>query len=282
MDLSTIFGKTSLPGFTAEYLHRLPYTAPQAADLSRLPRLADFFIMAQTPQVEVLADSQAGFIQKYFTSEIEIQNLLDQGGTLVIRHAEQHDDRLSELAKCFEKYFGGAVDIQLFATTRHLEGLNWHYDVEDVYLVSLQGVKEYGIRKNTVNPLPLLENLPTNMRYEREVTPLYRVSLSPGDLLYLPPGYWHCAKNLSHQLSLILSIGILSRTAMSIYDELRRHMLDSLAWRQRLPPLEGIEPEVRAAHYKQLFQTLASEFIFQLNRPEFQEKWLAASDSAAL
>jgi hypothetical protein len=45
------------------------------------------------------------------------------------------------------------------------EGFGWHYDVEDVFIVQTLGSKQYRLRKNTVNPWPLVETTPDESDY---------------------------------------------------------------------------------------------------------------------
>jgi ribosomal protein L16 Arg81 hydroxylase len=83
------------------------------------------------------------------------------------------------------------------------------------------------------------------MGHERELMPVPRCTLAAGDWLSIPAGYWHRTRALEESLS--LSVGVLSATALDVYDALRRHLLSSLRWRQRLPaagaaaPLRGEE-----------------------------------------
>jgi ribosomal protein L16 Arg81 hydroxylase len=84
-----------------------------------------------------------------------------------------------------------------------------------------------------VNPWPLLETLPADMRYGRELMPLIRCELQAGDWLYIPNGYWHRACANSESLS--LAVGILPATGINVLDIAREQVLDSMRWRQRLP-----------------------------------------------
>jgi hypothetical protein len=59
---------------------------------------------------------------------------------------------------------------------------------------------------------------------------------------------------------------------LSIYDRLRRRVLDSLLWRQRLP-VTGVaspltEEELRA-QYRELLGQLSSDLVRLMERPDF-------------
>ena len=46
-----------------------------------------------------------------------------------------------------------AIDIHVHCTPAGEHGFGWHYDAEEVFIVLIQGRKEFAVRKNTVNPL---------------------------------------------------------------------------------------------------------------------------------
>ena len=103
----------------------------------------------------------------------EAKARFDQGHTLVIRHAERHDAELARIAEGFFKDFAAEVNVHVYCTPPQRSGFGWHYDPEDVFIVQTHGAKEYQLRKNTVNPWPLLAQMPKDLRYEREGTPLW-------------------------------------------------------------------------------------------------------------
>lgn len=160
--------------------------------------------------------------------------LVAEGYTLGVRHAERHDPGLAELADAFRHDFHAPIDVHLYCTPGGSPGFGWHYDAEEVFVLQTYGSKEWQLRKNTVNPWPLVESLPTNMRHEREIMPLVRCTLAAGDWLYIPSGWWH--RTEAGEESISLSVGVLSATALDVYDFLRARLLQSIRWRQRLPP----------------------------------------------
>lgn len=171
----------------------------------------------------------------------EVRPLFDQGHTLVIRNAEKHDAELARLADGFRRDFAAEVNVHVYATPPQKSGFGWHYDPEDVFILQTQGAKEYQLRKNTVNPWPLLEQMPKDLRYEREVMPFWSCVLRPGDWLYIPTGWWHSARGAEGD-SITLAIGLMTPSAMELLDFLKRELLNSLAWRQRLPVLGAANP----------------------------------------
>src|SRR4029079_836950 len=135
------------------------------------------------------------------------RQLFQEGHTISVRHTERVDFRLAELGSLLQQALGGELDVQLFATPAGQFGFGWHYDPEEVFLIQTQGRKTYSLRKNTVNPWPLMETIPVNMRYERELMPVWQCTLEAGDWLYVPNGYWHSAK--AETDSITLAVGLM-------------------------------------------------------------------------
>lgn len=131
-----------------------------------------------------------------------------KGFTIVIRHSERSHPQLQSLCEDFAKMFSCTVDLQLYYTPAQEEGFDWHYDLEDVFVIQTTGEKEFLLKKNTVcaPPFTMEKTQQEYFRQETEKTEI-RCWLKPGDLLYIPAGYWHKAYAVSE--SGHLSIGLL-------------------------------------------------------------------------
>lgn len=239
--------------FLDQYYTRVPYTQAGAA--------AGFTSFSGWPAVEAILGR--GDVDGFLAREgvmweggklppfPEVRSLFGQGHTLVIRNAERHDAELKRLADGFLKDFAAEVNVHVYCTPPQRSGFSWHYDPEDVFIVQTHGAKEYQLRKNTVNPWPLLAQMPKNLMYERESMPTWSCVLRPGDWLYIPTGWWHSARGVEGD-SITLAIGLMTPAAMELWDFLKRELLSSIAWRQRLPVLGAANTasadELTAAH----------------------------------
>ena len=278
MKLQTLLGKLPSAQFVAEYYQRLPYSLPGGAqplcDAGSWEALCG--ILSQ-PQADVLVCRQN---ERYQgpppRSDGDARALIDQGYTLLVRHAERHDERLARLAAEFTADFAAPVNIHMYATPAGQFGFGWHYDAEEVFIVQTAGRKEYLLRKNTVNPWPVEESLPSDMHYEREIMPLARCELTAGDWLYIPSGYWH--KATSRELALSLAIGVQPRTGIDVLDLMRRKALESLLWRQRLPVAgrgAALDEEKLADAYREVVRTFSRDLNRQLDDSQFVAELLA-------
>ncbi len=123
-------------------------------------------------------------------------------------------------------------------------------------------------------------------------------------MLYIPCGYWHKADALPlsvgegwgevksdrnapspyplpkgegfPEAAISLAIGVMSRTAMDVYDCLRKRLTQSLVWRQRLPlPNEPSRSRGELEEtYRHLFRRLADDFAKTLSDPQIVEEFL--------
>jgi len=302
-NIGSLFGDIPVANFIQDHLHRLPFAAARTAtSLCELGTWTALRTILASADDDVSA-TRAG--QWYDgpppTDADSARALCDQGYTVFIRHAERHHPQLAELAADFEATFLGPVNIHVFATPAGAPGFSWHYDAEDVFIIQTAGQKEYSLRKNTVNPWPLEETLPADMQYERELMPLMRVLLRPGDLLYIPCGYWHKAEakhgglgdrdsgrgtlnketpsphpvSSPSETSISLAVGVMSRSAMDVFDFLRRRLIHSLVWRQRLPLPNESTPEESHATYRHLFEQLAADLKKTFADPKLVADFLA-------
>ena len=281
MFLQRLLGHVSRQQFSAEYLHRLPFALANTA--SEFTSLATWDVLGRIleQRADVMVVRQGTRRSSDDSPNLqEARQLCEEGYTILVRHAERHDAQLKQLAESFQREFHAPVDVHIYVTPAGTHGFSWHYDAEDVFIIQTAGVKEYSLRKNTVNPWPLVETIPQDMRYERELMPLMRVELRAGDWLYIPCGYWHKGDVVAgHQAAISLAVGVLSPVAIDLLEFLRPRLLASLLWRQRLPTTGDASPlsaEQRAAQIREICARLADDFASLLcseHLPQQYEDW---------
>jgi ribosomal protein L16 Arg81 hydroxylase len=261
--IERLLGGVANETFLREYFLRMPFSLPHAADQFReLGSWSTVERLLERPDADVLVVGQGRRWEENRTpSYEEAQALFRDGYTLLVRHAEKEDPKLAELAAGFARDFLAPVDIHLYCTPQSGgHGFGWHYDAEDVFILQTAGRKEYSLRKNTVNPWPLVETLPDDMKFERELMPVLRCTLAAGDWLYIPNGFWHVAK--AEEDSLSLAVGLEMPAALHVYDFLRRRLCESLLWRQRLPVTGAANtdsPQELLERYRTLFADLGHD-----------------------
>jgi 50S ribosomal protein L16 3-hydroxylase len=280
MILERLLGSVSLRLFMEEHYLKLPFSlAGGCAHLTPLGEweVIDRLLAAKDADV-VVGSGGERYGGTTPATVNEARQVLADGYTIGIRHAQNLDPSLAELAGEFFQAFAAPIDIHVYCTPPKHRGFGWHYDAEEVFVLQLRGSKEWSLRKNTVHPWPLVETLPADMHYEREIMPLVRCRLEAGDWLYIPGGYWHMTQ-AGPQESVSLSVGVLAPAAIDVYDFLRRRLLASLRWRQRLGCLGSAAvrtPEELDDDLRALFRDLGDDLVKLLGDETLLRDFIAA------
>jgi ribosomal protein L16 Arg81 hydroxylase len=274
-------GDVPLRTFAADYYQKLPYARTGGArDFAALASWESIERVLSAPGADAMVVRKGGRAEgDPPPTAAAAQALVAAGCTVLVRHAERHDEPLAELARGFARDFAAPVNIHVYITPGDSFGFGWHYDAEEVFVLQAAGRKEYSLRKNTVHPWPLEETLPADMHYERELMPLMRCLLAPDDWLYVPSGYWHTARGAGVETSISLAIGLMPPTAMDVLDVLRQNLPESILWRQRLPILGAASPleeAQRRAAYRDILAMLADDFGHVLRSEKTLDRVLAA------
>lgn len=264
--IERLLGDLSVKEFLDRFYTRLPHSRPGGA--------AAFTSFAGWPSVEdiLAAPGADAFLAREGRmweggrkpTFAEARERFGLGHTLVIRSAEKHDAELERIAAGFRGDFEAPVNVHVYCTPPERSGFGWHYDPEDVFIVQTHGSKEYQLRKNTVNPWPLLEQMPKDLKVERETQPVWSCVLRPGDWLYIPTGWWHSARGVEGD-SITLAIGLMTPSAMELLEFLRKELLGSVIWRQRLPSL-GKAATMSAEELAGLHRSLLTDLGRDLSR----------------
>jgi 50S ribosomal protein L16 3-hydroxylase len=205
----------------------------------------------------------------------EAQAYYGRGHTLLVRYAERSSPKFAALAEAFAQFFHSPVDIQVYMTPDHSQAFGWHYDLEEVFIIQVQGCKEYTIRQNTLNPWPVWDTMPTDMAYERETSRLrLTCRLEAGDWLYIPSGWWHIAR--TQAASLHLSIGVMPVVRLKLFEFLKHYLAPSVFWCQRLALVQPEEAGRAAAqeHERQSWEDMRAQLNAILAQPETYQAFL--------
>jgi ribosomal protein L16 Arg81 hydroxylase len=268
------------PGdFVDKYFLKFPYvSAGGALEFVSLATWETVHAILARPGVDILIVQNSDLLRGSVPTYEQVRSHHAAGSTIVIRNAERHHDGLERLASGFFADFRAPIDVHLYLTPAGQSGFGWHYDAEDVFILQTAGAKEYSLRKNTVNPWPVVEAIPRDMQYEREIMPLMNCTLAAGDWLYIPAGYWHKAVAADPKFeSISIAVGVMSVPALSLLDYLRPRLAASLLWRQRLPvtgQAAAHDQEQLREEYRRIFADLLADLTEQFNDRQFLSGFL--------
>lgn len=129
---------------------------------------------------------------------------LREGATLILDAANELDPELQALCAGLAAEFVCACQANLYACWGGVQGFDVHWDDHDVFVVQVEGAKRWSLYGSTLTaPTRRLRQLD----HERPEEPIEEIVLEPGDMLYLPRGYWHAAVGMGAP-TLHLTIGL--------------------------------------------------------------------------
>ncbi len=140
---------------------------------------------------------------------LRVAKVFAQGNTLVLDALHRHHAPIAALCRDLEGVFGHAVQANAYLTPAGGRGFDPHYDTHDVFVLQIEGRKRWRVYDDPV-PAPaaasgrrpdLATTAPRHLEAE----------LAPGDVLYLPRGWFHDAE-AADAPSLHLTVGLLATT----------------------------------------------------------------------
>lgn len=163
------------------------------------------------------------------------------GATMVLQGLHRTWAPVIRFSQDLAADLGHPVQVNAYVTPAQNTGFSDHYDVHDVFVLQVEGRKQWRIRP-AVHPLPLRDQPWTDRRAAVEQAagrePLIETVLEPGDCLYLPRGYLHSATALG-EVSTHLTIGIHPWTRRHLAEEVLQVALarasEDVAVRRSLP-----------------------------------------------
>ena len=164
-------------------------------------------------------------------SDDRLVRLFADGSTLVLQALHRFWPPIIEFCQRLAAELGHAVQANAYITPPQNQGFSAHYDVHDVFVVQIDGEKQWQIHRPILDS-PLRDQ-PWNDRkaavqQQAQVPALMEARLRPGDCLYLPRGYLHAATALGG-VSTHLTLGLHVWTRYAIAEQLTRQILSSLA-----------------------------------------------------
>ena len=118
----------------------------------------------------------------------KLQNFLRLGATLILNGVNLTHEKIRLFIEEVSRSLQAYAHANLYATWKTSQGFNTHWDNHDVFVLQLNGIKEWRLfGESRTSPTPLDEK-PNLDRPEEEI---WVGELTPGDVLYIPRGWWH-------------------------------------------------------------------------------------------
>ncbi|MBL4537308.1 MAG: hypothetical protein JKP96_01445 [Oceanicaulis sp.] len=151
---------------------------------------------------------------------------LNEGSTLRLFNVHLKAPVVDAFKRELSRTFRCPVTVNGYLTPQGRKGFNPHYDQHEVFVLQMEGSKNWTVFENGGSSLELPLKQHT---FEKEVHspgPIRdQFTLEPGDLLYIPRGHFHCAES-TEEASVHLTFAVHVYTWATIFLELLAQISD--------------------------------------------------------
>jgi bifunctional lysine-specific demethylase and histidyl-hydroxylase NO66 len=164
-------------------------------------------------------------------SDDRLVQLFADGSTLVLQALHRVWPPILEFCQQLAAELGHPVQANAYVTPPQNQGFSAHYDVHDVFVLQVEGEKQWRIHRPVLES-PLRDQPWSDRKAEverqAEEPPLIEASLRSGDCLYLPRGFLHAATALGG-VSTHLTLGVHVWTRYALAEQLAHQAMQTLA-----------------------------------------------------
>jgi bifunctional lysine-specific demethylase and histidyl-hydroxylase NO66 len=180
------------------------------------------------------------------------------GASLVADHVEDIDMNVRKIVAMLGEQFGGTAGANAYCSFKDVQAFNSHCDPHEVFAIQLEGEKVWQIYDNRADsPVEALAGVDAQAIIDRAKGKVATtVRMKPGDLLYIPRGYFHDALAQS-DVSLHLTFAVVMLDGRSIFRLLEERAKSALKFRVYLPDGRIDRPGLRA-HLAELADEVAA------------------------
>jgi hypothetical protein len=186
-----------------------------------------------------------------------VRKALSEGYSLLMDEVQEYFPAARLLAEALIAEVGEQIGINAYISWTGDRCFRTHWDEHDVFIIQTEGEKEWTVFQPT-RPYPIAHDVEfERMRDDLEVA--WEGVLRPGDVLYIPRGWWHHAKSTGAG-SIHLTIGFTGRTWLDLMTFLRDRACEEAAFREELtrPSQDGDYLQAQ-----QRFKAKLLEFVTQ-------------------
>jgi ribosomal protein L16 Arg81 hydroxylase len=169
----------------------------------------------------------------------KVMDLLRKGSSLVANDIDTLTPELSRTADAFEAAFDAKVQVNLYCSWKQRQAFNSHFDTHDVFALHVEGEKVWRVY-STRMPHPIRHERHGNDAYDetqhkKQRGPLLmEVRMTPGDVLYLPRGWYHDALASSGG-TVHMAFGVTEMIGFDAIGALSDFAVEDEAFRRNLP-----------------------------------------------
>ena len=201
--------------------------------------------------------------------------LFDSGATMILQRLHRRHPELARFCAAMEAEFSHQFQTNIYFTPAGAKGFKVHYDTHDVFVMQLEGEKDWSIYNEAVE-LPI-----SGQHFDRDKHELGAESmtfhLKAGDIVYIPRGWMHEARSLDSN-SLHITVGALVYSwADYITDAIGAVCMSEPSLRNAIPPgfaNNAFNPEQMKEIFEGHLQTIAEKSDFDKTHKHFKDLFL--------
>ncbi len=184
----------------------------------------------------VEAHSQSGPALR--PSPARVQTLLAMGASLIAGDVEDLTPELRALGRQLARDFGGRVGANVYCSFGGVQAFDTHFDLHHVFAVQVEGEKTWRLYENRAEaPVSFPVDDAESRRWFAETRGrlMTEVRMRPGDVLYLPRGWYHDAL-ATEGASLHVTFSVTPLYGRILFRLLESAALQDPAFRAWFPP----------------------------------------------
>jgi len=198
-----------------------------------------------------------GVIQRLSMRKVEV--FLSAGSSLVGNAVQNISPLIARLSAMLSREFAANVGANIYCSFAGVQAFGTHYDTHDVFAIQTEGEKVWRLYQNRAeNPVEEIVGRPGIRQWiEQNRGPLMtEVHMRPGDVLYLPRGWYHDALARDGE-SLHLTLSITPLTGAAVLNALHAAAMQDPVVRGWLPPADQGNGEPLKARIAEVMQVLS-------------------------
>ncbi|MEU5190411.1 cupin domain-containing protein [Streptomyces klenkii] len=198
---------------------------------------------------------------------------LKDGASLVLDAVEKIHPAVGAAAEGLERFLGTPVQANAYASWTDREGFGLHWDDHDVVVVQVHGSKRWRLYGST-REAPTFRDVESPERPKGG--PVADIVLAPGDVLYLPRGWWHAVTADQGTESLHLTFGMVPHTGADLMLWVVDQLRSSLALRKDIPRFASLVEQ------SDFIEAVRREVLGMMADTRLVERWAQSIDTTDL